>query len=389
MSRAAAFWSALLAIAALAPGAEARPDLSSRRLVDSLLVFADDARPDLYYFGPPEPRLARRDDGAPDLSLLFMRYSGAARFGTRGLQLHHSILTVRVVVPEPERERLERLARTLGGARSVELRPLPIRRLESALVYASVGAGADSSAHPVRGGRFEGGDAAGGAGAGVWSERVYTVGLDSLTAQAMGAALERGQLALSLAYAFVADGRAASEPFGDVTGPPELAAELARAFASGAARDSAAADSAGRQVVRAGAIRIGFDPLTAAGAVRRIDVDAQMPAGFAALEVYCFDFRDARRPDLYEKRVEVEATSVSGDPVRREVVFAREHPDVFAAGVRFPVAVRLKEPYRYRVTELRPDGSAAPGPWVPGRSWLDLLDVTTPAPARTGVRPIR
>src|SRR6185436_5122135 len=166
-------------------------------------------------------------------------------------------------------------------------------------------------------------------------ERVFTAGLDSLTAQAMHGALANGQLALSLAYAFVADGHVAPERYGDVSGPPELAAELDRQLQA-AGRDAAARDSTVRRVVRAGAIRIGVDLRVWPEAVRRVDVEGRMPSGFAALDVYCFDFRDGRRPELIEKSVEIEAESVGGRPVRQRVTFARAHPDVYSTGLRFP-----------------------------------------------------
>ncbi len=372
-----------LGVALLATLAHARPDLASRRMVGPLVVFADDARTDLFHVLPPEPVLATGPDGRPDLALLSMRYTGNALSRDRGLALHRTVLTLRVKLPAHAPADLERAARALAaGGRAPELRPLPIRRIESAVVFAPVGR-PDSTARVLPGGDLV---ADGSEGDAAWDERVFTLALDSLSAQVLQAALERDQLAMSFAYAFVADGRVAPEPFGDVEGPPELSRALRDRLS---AADSAGRDSTSRRVVRAGAFRIGVDLRTWPGVVRRVDVDAQAPAGFAALDVYCFDFRDARRPDLFEKRVEIEAESIGGRPVRQLAVFARERPDVFAVGLRFPVAVRLDRPYRFRLVESRPDGSSTTGPWQAGRAWLALLDVTTPvAPAR-GVRPIR
>lgn len=366
--------------ALLAPLAHAAPDLATRRAVSGQIVFADDARAGLWYVTPPEPELATGADGRPDLTLITMRYTGNVLARDRGLLLHRTVLALRVRVPGHDAAALASLARTLGAA---EVRPLPLRRVESALVWAPVGV-PDSAARVVPGGRLEGDAAAGDA---AWRERVFTVALDSLTAQAMHAAMERGQLAISLAYAYVAEGRAGAMPPGDVTGPPELLDELRRRLA--AAGDSAARDSAARRVVRAGAFRVGVDVRAWPGVLRRVDVDGQMPAGFAALDLVCFDFRDGRRPDLFEKAVEIEAESVGGRPVRQQVVFARTRPDVFAAGLRFPVAVRLDRPFRWRVTETRPDGSSSAGPWSARADWIALLDVTTPAAPSRGVRPIR
>lgn len=386
--RAARAWAcaALLSLgaAAFAPSAHARPDLASRRIIGPLVVFDDDSRADLFHVLPPEPEIATGSDGRPDLALLSMRYTGNALSRDRGLALHRTVLTLRVKLPAHAPADLERAARLLAaGGRPPELRPLPIRRIESAVVFAPVGQ-PDSTARVLPGGDLV---ASGSDGDGAWDERVFTLALDSLSAQVLQAALERDQLAMSFAWAFVADGRLAPEPFGDVQGPPELSRALRDRLA--AAADSAGRDSTARRVVRAGAFRIGVDLRTWPGVVRRVDVDAQAPAGFAALDVYCFDFRDARRPDLFEKRVEIEAESLGGRPVRQLAVFAREHPDVFAVGLRFPVAVRIDRPYRFRLVESRPDGSSTTGPWQAGRAWLALLDVTTPvAPAR-GVRPIR
>lgn len=376
----------------LAPAADAAPDLASRRMAGAVMVFADDARPDLWYVGPSELRIATGPAGAPDVSFLEMRYVGNITAGTRGLVLHKSLVTMRVQMPPYSREDLDHAARTLApGGRAVELRPLPIRRIEASLVYAPVGAGTDTSVRALPGGRIGGGGtSAEPAGEGYWSERVFTVGLDSLTAQAFRSAFEAGQLAMSLGYAFVADGRAAAEPWGAVDGPRELTAELERQLAGAAHGGGAARDSIARRVVRAGAIRVDIDARRWPDLMRRVDLEDGTRAGYAALDVYCYDFRDGRRPDLYEKTVEVEAESVGGQPVRLQAAFARAHPDVYSATLAFPVAVKLDRPYRYRVAEFRPDGSSTRGSWRPGRDWVGLLDLTTPAsPAAHGVRPIR
>ena len=375
----------------IAPAA-AVPDLASRRTMAGQIVFADNRRPDLYYYAPLELRLVTLEDGRPDFSFIEMRYTGTGLSRDRGLILHKSILTLRVQLPTPSADTLARCARSLGRlGRVAELRPLPIRRLEAALVYVSVGSASDTASHGLSGGRFQGSRSSEGpADEGYWNERVFTLGVDSLTAQVLRSTLEKGQLSLSLGYAFVADGLVAPEPWGAIDAsfslPVGLEDELARAMAS----DPAQRDSSLRRVVVAGAIPIAVDAHRWPDLLKRIDVDADSQAGFAALDVYCYDFRDNRRPDLYEKQVDVEAETVGGAPVRLQIVFARSHPDVYSASLRFPVAVRLDRPYRYRVAELRPDGTASQGTWRAGRDWVGLLDLTTSAlPATRGVRQIR
>lgn len=369
------------------------PDLASRRTVDSLTVYADDRRPDLYYYVPPGPRLSTDPDGRPDVSLALMRYSGTARSGDRGLVLHRSVLTLRVELPEPPRDALARCARTLGGA---ELRPLPIRRLEAALVYVPIGASGDS-AREVPGGSLQAGGMSSAAATDTyWHERVFTVALDSLTAQVMEEALRRRALALSLGYALVTDARAVGSPRWEGLARSRVlsGALMRRLVAPGtpgtAAPGAAPSDSILRLVADAGAIPIHVDTGRWPDLIRQVDVDAGSREGFVSLEAYCYDFHDGRRPDLYEKQVEIEAEGVGGQAVRLLASFARNHPDVYSARLTFPVAVRLDRNYRYRTTELRPDGSSSQSGWHTGRDWISLLDLTTPAPrSGAGVRPIR
>lgn len=380
------------AMLALTTPTHALPDLATRQVVGGMTVFGDDRRADLFYVAPPEIRLVTAADGRPDFSFVDMRYTGNVVSRDRGLTLHKSLVTLRVELPSHSAEALSQCASALGsGGRAAELRPLPIRQLEAALVYTSVGAAADTTRRDLPGGRFQASrEREGPVNAGYWSERVFTVGLDSLTAQALHGALQQGQLMMSLGYAVVADGRLAREPWGAVDGPPALAEALGRELSDGPRAGATASDSVLRRVVAAGAIPIRVDVRRWPDLLRRVDIDAGSRAGYAALDVYCYDFRDNRRPDLHEKQVEVEAESVAGRPVRLQAAFARAHPDVYRTSLRFPVAVKLDRPYRYRVAEVRPDGSLTQGLWRAGRDWLGLLDLTTPAPTTTqGVRSIR
>ena len=381
----------LLLLALVAPAA-AVPDLGTRRVVGSMTVFQDDQRPDLYYYAPAEIRLVMAEDGRPDFSFVEMRYTGNALARDRGLTLHKSLLTIRVELPAHSADAVANCARALGVAgRAAELRRLPINRLSAALIYVSVGAATDTIRRGLQGGRFQASrEREGPVGDGYWNERVFTLGVDSLTAQALRATLEKGQLSMSLGYVVLADGRLAREPWGLVDGPPMLAEALGRELSAESAAGTAGADSMLRRVVASGVIPIRVDARRWPDLLRRIDIDAGTRTGYAAMDVYCYDFRDNRRPDLYEKQVEVEAESVAGRPVRLQALFARAHPDVYQASLRFPVAIKLDRPYRYRVSEVRPDGSSTQGSWRAGRDWLDVLDLTTPAPTSApGVRSIR
>ncbi|HZI89951.1 MAG TPA: hypothetical protein VFD83_05835, partial [Candidatus Polarisedimenticolia bacterium] len=320
--------------------------------------------PNRFYYAPAEIAVVTKPDGAPDFHFLETRYTGSAVARDRGMILHKSLLSFTVRLPHPPAAEVSRAARELGG----DLRPYPVKRIATALVYAVIGG--DTTSIPA--GRFEAGDAEGG----TFTERVYTVGLDSLTAQAFRAALEKDQVSMSLGYAFLGDARASDAGAGELTGSPEIVEGLKQALAES---HPATADTVRTHVIRAGAIEIGLDVKRFPDLVRRVDLNDQAPPGYAALDVYCYDFNNELRPDLAEKRVEIEAESVSGKRVKLETGFLRDQTDLYSASVRFPVAVRLDRPFRYRTREVKLDGMEKHSVWRERQSWTEILDVTTPA----------
>jgi hypothetical protein len=176
---------------------------------------------------------------------------------------------------------------------------------------------------------------------------------------------------------------------GELTGSSELVSELRKSLQAAGARDSAAADSVRLHVVRAGAIEIALDTKRYPDLMRRVDLNDRAPPGYAALDVYCYDFNNELRPDLAEKEVEIDAEGVAGRRVKLSASFTSTQPDLYSSGIRFPVAVRLDRPYRYRVHEIKNDGSEHAGPWRESASWSRILDVTSPPlPKATGVRSV-
>ncbi len=130
-------------------------------------------------------------------------------------------------------------------------------------------------------------------------------------------------------------------------------------------------------LVRASAFPIGVDAARWPSLIQQIDLNERVPPGYPALEVFCYDFRDGLRDDLYAKQVELVAEGVAGGVVRRTALFSRTQRDMYATNVRFPFAVRLDRPYRYRVTEILDDGLRVAGAWRVGAPWIELLDLTT------------
>jgi hypothetical protein len=342
MNKRALFLTALLALLWGAPPAFARPDLRQPRTAGPLTVYPDETRRNLFFYPPGELKLGTRQNGEPDVRLLHARYTGSAATADRGRAVLRSIFSLRLVMAGPSQAEISaaRAALIAPGIGTVELRPLPIRRLDSALVYASA-----AGEQPLPPGHFE---AAEGAPppAGYWTERIYTLGLGPEDAQLLSTALERGGLALSVGYTFFADG----------IGPDK---------------------TSGPYMVRAGAVGVTADVARWPSVVQRVDINDSAPPGYAALDIYCYDFNQATTPALYEKQVEIEAHGVSGQPARLTATFSRAQPDLYARAVRFTVAVRLDRPYRFRIVEVGEDGTSRSTPWRERTSWAELLDVTT------------
>lgn len=365
------------------PAALAQPDLRQPVSTGPLLVYPDYRRSGLFYYPPGDLALATDEAGRPDVQLLEMRYYGTRADGHPGLIHFRSMFSFRVVMDEPTHAQLQDARTELedrGGR--VELRPLPIRRLEAAVVYAPIGGErppetSESEGGALAGGFFESADPAEGEASSYWSERVYTLRLDQYSVQALRWALENSRTLLSFGYAFFADGIAPDEALEELSGSPELVEALREAI--GVADSSGGRAASGPVLVHAGVTGIAIDAERDTGLVQSIDINEGMPPGYPVLEIRCYDFRDQLRGDLYEKLVEVEAEAVNGDRVRMSVVFGVREPDLYVKRVRSRFAVRLDRPYRYRVVETRQTGEEIEGAWVERDSWAEMLDVTTPA----------
>jgi hypothetical protein len=356
------------------------PDLRQGRRAAGLTVYPDDRRPNLFYFGPGDLAIATAADGQPDIHLLHARYTGTAATGDRGVAIVRSIFTVRLVMNGPTlREINEARAALAASARgAVELRPLPIRRIESAIVYAPAGDSTPTTVAPPRvlpSGHFEASDTAAPRD-GFWTERLYTLGLGPADAQLLSDALEHGRLALSIGYAFLSDGIGGDEPLQELSGSPELVAELKKQIDKPARSNTDTEPRPAPRVVRAGAVGVTADIARWPRIVRRIDINESAPPGYAALDVYCYDFNQGGESPLYETQVEIEAAGVGGRPVTLTAAFSRSQPDLYARSLRFPVAVRMDRPYRFRVLNVANDGTSTTTAWRERASWTELLDVT-------------
>lgn len=362
-----------------APGAA--PLLGTVQDVEGVPVYRDSAAPQVFYYPPGKLALATDRAGVPQLSFLQMRYTGTAATGDRGAFRTHSVLSFQVRMEAAPADRLAQVRAALKVRFGVEplLKPLPIRRVTATLNYlplagATAAEDAPPAGKPAGQGTLEepGESESGGPGDGYWTERVFTIAPDDATSQALWDAFKRGRVLLSLNYAFYSDG-IPPEPGTVERGGGERGASEPRT--PNAQRPTA-------HLALADTLAITVDAAKYPDRLRQIDVNDSLPAHYAVLAIACYDFNNSLRPDLHLKVVEIEAKSVTGKPLKREVSFSQSSPDVATASIRFSFAVSLKDGYRYRAREITREGLETVKPWQEGRAWTQLLDATTPPAER-------
>jgi hypothetical protein len=376
-----------LALAILAPAGAPRatPILGEPLAAGPLRVYADDADPTLWYYPPGPLVVAEAPGGGPDVRFLQLVYVGREVSGDPGRFVAKSVLSFRV-------QQRAVAAAELGAARAAlppgtRLRALPLRRTEAQVVWtplaveaagpraAGDAAGprsADDAAgpRPLGEARLEEAEAPAPTGE-TWAERVLVLGPDPYSSQLLWDALQRGGVALSFGWTHWAEG--VERPRVEVTGTPGI-------VPADAARPGASAPS--ERVVGSGAVPLEVDARRFPDRFRRVDLNQSLPPGFAVLEVRCYDFDNALRPDLARKAVEVRAAGVRGRTVLQAVTFRSQAAQVAVATVRFSQPVRLDRPFQWRTVEVTTAGEVRTSPWAERTDWISLLDATSPPEAR-------
>ncbi len=172
----------VIALGATASAVAAKPNLEGAKPIGALVVYPDDQQAGLFYYGPGQLAVAQDPTGKPDLHFLQTRYTGSVSRADRGTVLERGRLSFRVEMRPASADDLREARRAVAnGTASVELRPLPIQRLEAAVVYAPIGATAETS---LPGGHFDGtGGEPGETTAAFWTSRSFALGLDPQTSQ--------------------------------------------------------------------------------------------------------------------------------------------------------------------------------------------------------------
>ncbi|MFZ2899973.1 MAG: hypothetical protein WA004_15205 [Saprospiraceae bacterium] len=363
-------YAAVFAIAILGvTGLHAQPVLPSKREVAGLSIYRDMNNKNLYYYAPGKLRMATDKFGKPGFQLVQLRYTGTGASGDQGEKRFLNIVQVIIWMEQFEGSQLKAAQNQLGGQKII-LQPMPVRNIDAFLVmpmgdtgncYISVG----------KAGGLEDADADGG----YWIEKVFTVRLENHEAQLLWDQVEKGRLAVSLAYAFYAD--AISDPEGSykVSGDFKEVGELKEELDQLVQPDSTPV----LQAFSSGAFPIEVDPKVWPDLMRKVDINDEAPPAWGVLEVRCYDFSNDLRPDLGMKAIEIEASGVTDEPVRiTGKRFLSSRPDQTCLQIKFPYAVKLSKPYRYRILEYTAEGERREFPWITRNSWAGVLDITTP-----------
>lgn len=352
--------------------ASAQPKTSSKRSMEGLDIYQDFHKSDTYYYAPGKLHLATENDGEPRFRLVQLRYTGTKATGDQGNTRFMNLVQFTIQMDLANKSQLDAISQQLG--RNAKLRPLPIKNVEAYMIapfggkYKRIGSGGSLEAESTLGetGRTS-----------FWTERTFTLRLENHEAQLLWDMVQEGQLAISVNYAFYADlikdNTSDVQVGGSLKGIEGLEDGMEETIASDTVPTT--------QIILADAFPIRIDAHKYAHLLIREDIDAGMPPAYPVLEVKCYDFSDALRPDLSIKTIEIEAISVNGTPIRlKSKKFFSSKPDLNTHQIRFPYAIKMDEPFRYRIREYDVSGEISPfSEWVSRDTWSGLLDITTQA----------
>ena len=349
----------------------AQPVLSTKQRIGGLDIYQDYRNKKLYYYAPPNMVLANDANGTPRFLLVQMRYTGTNLYNDKDYKGFLNLLQLTVELPPINTEQLTAMQEKLGT--KANLKPLPIRHFNAELIIPlGDAATANEKYRKVSvSGLEEGSETDANA---FWQERTFTMRLDNAESQLLWEQVETSKLAISFSYSFQADnipgriGYASHQ--GNLTGMKE---GMEEGMGQGLAFDSTTQVS----LVKANTFPIYIDTKKHPACLKKVDINEEVPPAYASFQVYCYDFADDLRPDLYKKTVEIKAYAAAKEYITTKVDFSRAAPEISNRLARFSYAVRLDKPLEYRVLEVNKAGEKNWTPWQVLSSWAQPIDVTT------------
>ena len=357
---------------------KSQPLFSSSQMMGNQKVYRDSKLVNVYYHLPILNYILATDEkGKPDFSLIEMRYTGTKATGDEGVARYNNLLQFRIILDMSQQNKIAELKSELMKiSPSAELRSLPTRKFSSVLVFAATGSpeGKDSL-HHIKSGYTEATDEKGSGNSSFWNERIVTLRLNNYDAQLVESALKNNQSIMSFSYAIYTSFSEADSYMTDLTGTTSIRKEIREIFEKDikSKKDSAMHIT----LVKADAIDLKIDPVQWPAAIQKVDINEKVPAKYPLFDVYCYDFNNELRPDLFTKKIEIRATSVNGSDVLTDFSFKAGRPEVYAKSIRFAYAVRFDKPFYYRVSEITQEGESTTTEWKEKKEWNELLDITS------------
>ncbi len=354
---------------------QAQPVSSSSLVVEGEKLYRDRKNNNILYYLPPSYDLLYAADGRPPFTLIKMRYTGTAATGDKGVSKYHNLVQFRVgIAPDHVRQMNDLKAVLKIRYPRAELRMMPVRKFSSLLVFA--GTDGVDTAHLIQTGYAEPTDENSEVNNSYWNERVVSFRINNYDAQLVETALRNRQAAMSLSYAFYTNMNGGKNDDTSIYRDGRLDNNAKAFFRQ--QEDNNKDTGSLLAMVKADVIPIMVDVQRWPDAIQQTDINERIPAKYPLLDVYCYDFNNELRPDLYTKKVEIKAISVNGSEISTAFSFRQNKPDQYAKSIRFGYAIRLDKPYSFRVTEITNDGEMQVSEWTVRKEWSELLDITSP-----------
>lgn len=309
----------------VAPVAAAWPVLVGGKLSPVGACYPDHREAGLWWLAPPSPVIQKIAE-TPAVSFTEYRYSGTRATGDQGTFWGRGLLQFTLSYPE-NAPRLAAARAFLGSHARVEA--LVAVALAADVVWGSVAGDAAPQALGAARAEKAPPDAAGELHA--WEERSFALPLSPESARLLEEAFARGAVALSVNVVAKAPAFLLPPTPEERDTPPALA------------------------TVMVDAVPVTLDPARHPGAIRNLDLDATMAAGYTFLEVACSDFAEGLDfSDLAVVVVRVAARAVNGDTISQELRFDAQSAS--CQGVHFDHAVRLDSGYEVEVHRIYSSG---------------------------------
>ncbi|MCY7310588.1 MAG: hypothetical protein LH619_07405 [Chitinophagaceae bacterium] len=357
--------------------ATAQPSVQSATIINGQKVFKDIKNPNLYYHLPADYKLAADASGKPFFSLIQMRYAGTNKTADAGIIKYNNLVQFKISADGAQQRKIQEAATELKRTNPLaELRMLPVRKFYSILVFASTAdrSNADTT-DVINAGVSENSNEQADVNNSYWNERTVSVRLTDADAQLVETALQKNQSLLSFSYAMYAAFTENNAATTSITGSNKLKKRWADHFQHAANPGNDTASTI--LLAKADVIDLGVDIVRWPSLIQKVDINERLPARYALFDVYCYDFNNEIRADLFEKKMEIKATSVNGKEITATLTFKQSQPEIYARSIRFGYAVRFDKPFYYRVSEINHDGDKVTTDWIQKEEWGALIDITS------------